>query len=169
MTSFLLLLLLAGLELNKHAQTSKTPIPISRSRYSRLLLTIGDCKIKLSCSELLLMNYNTHSLAVLRVKEVSKPHLSAAKQSTRQPSYILSFNFLVVSRYKEPKIPSELLHTKLGQIYFVWHNDCPATQVGIYLLCGTTAAELNNPAVSLMHATGVAHIFQRQRRTMLKI
>ena len=29
------------------------------------------------------------------------------------------------------------------------------------LLCGTTTAELNNP-VSLMHAPGVAHIFQRQ-------
>ena len=48
------------------------------------------------------MNYNTYSLVVLRVKVVLKRHLSAAKQSTRQPSYILSF-FLVASRYKEPK------------------------------------------------------------------
>ena len=29
------------------------------------------------------------------------------------------------------------------------------------LLCGTTVAKINN-AVSLMHASGVAHIFQRQ-------
>ena len=29
------------------------------------------------------------------------------------------------------------------------------------LLCGTTVAEINN-AVSLMHASGVVHIFQRQ-------
>jgi len=37
---------------------------------------------------------------------------------------------------------------------FLLHNS-------VDLLCGTTAAELNNP-VSLMHAPGVAHIFQRQ-------
>ena len=35
------------------------------------------------------------------------------------------------------------------------------------LLCGTTDAEPLNP-VSLMHAPGVAHIFQRQWRTMLR-
>ena len=39
-------------------------------------------------------------------------------------------------------------------------NGRRATQLG-YLLCGTTAGELNNP-VSLMHAPGVTHIFQRQ-------
>ena len=36
----------------------------------------------------------------------------------------------------------------------------------VNLRCGTTAAELNQPG--LMHAPGVAHIFQRQRRTMQK-
>jgi len=36
----------------------------------------------------------------------------------------------------------------------------------VNLLCGTTAAELNQPG--LMYAPGVAHIFQRQWRTMLK-
>ena len=39
-------------------------------------------------------------------------------------------------------------------------NGYRVTQLG-YLLCGTTAAELNNP-VSLIHAPGVTHSFQRQ-------
>ena len=39
-------------------------------------------------------------------------------------------------------------------------NGRRVTQLG-YLLCGTTAAELNNP-VSLMHAPGVTNSFQRQ-------
>ena len=36
----------------------------------------------------------------------------------------------------------------------------------VNLRCDTTAAELNQPG--LMHAPGVAHIFQRQWRTMQK-
>ena len=48
---------------------------------------------------------------------------------------------------------------------------CGITAAGLHnsvdSLCGTTAAELNNP-VSLMRAPGVAHIFQRQRRAILK-
>ena len=39
-------------------------------------------------------------------------------------------------------------------------NGRRVTQLG-YLLCGTTAAELNNP-VSLIHAPGVTNSFQRQ-------
>ena len=48
---------------------------------------------------------------------------------------------------------------------------CGTTAAGLHnsvdSLCGTTAAELNNP-VSLMRAPGVAHIFQRQWRAILK-
>ena len=61
---------------------------------------------------------------------------------------------------------SELLHNS------VRFTLCGATTAQLHnsvdLPCGTTAAELNNP-VSLMHAPGVPHIFQRQWRTMLKI
>ena len=56
--------------------------------------------------------------------------------------------------------------TQLGR-FTLWHNGRHKLHNSVNLLCGTTAAELNNP-VSVMYAPGVAHIFQRQWRTMLK-
>ena len=65
--------------------------------------------------------------------------------------------------------------TQLRNLLCVTPNDRRATQLGfllfgtmaaelhslVDLLCGTTAAELNN-RVSMMHAPGVTHIFQKQ-------
>ena len=66
----------------------------------------------------------------------------------------------------------------ISQVMMKYEIEPPSyTQLGRFPLCGTTAAELLlnsvdslcgttvakiNNAVSLMHASGVAHIFQRQ-------
>ena len=65
-----------------------------------------------------------------------------------------------------PKISQVMTKYEMGQpsyttrkIYFVAQRQLLLNSVD--LLCGTTVAEINN-AVSLMHASGVAHIIQRQ-------
>ena len=57
--------------------------------------------------------------------------------------------------------------TQLGKFPLFGTTAAELLLNSVDLLCGATVAEINN-AVSLMHASGVAHIFQRQLRTMLK-